>query len=305
MTNAPPTIAASMASPIPHPADHPSDAAYSYAVDSGRLLVAVSEGLADLLGYRSDEMIGRAAAEFIVREDREKCLELCEERRATSTRLHLLRKDGGTVSLTVKRFPVERRTGVVELHGVVLDDECAVVQLSSGDAAVAISDTLRVLSWNAAAEKLTGRAGREAVGRLCWEVVRASGEDGEPLCGADCAVAHNALSGAEVERRQIMLDASGGKRRVTMSTVTVELGERKLVLHSFPAAKTDGSAVELTRRQQEILGLLDQGLTTRQIAERLVLSTTTVRNHIQAILRALDCHSRLEALAEARRLGLL
>ena len=61
----------------------------------------------------------------------------------------------------------------------------------------------------------------------------------------------------------------------------------------------------LTPRQLEVLSYLADGLSTRQIAERLWLSRATVRNHVSAILAALDCHSRLEAVAQGRRLGLL
>jgi DNA-binding NarL/FixJ family response regulator len=61
----------------------------------------------------------------------------------------------------------------------------------------------------------------------------------------------------------------------------------------------------LTRRQRQILGLLAEGLDTAAIAARLWLSRSTVRNHVTAILQALDAHSRLEAVAHARQRGLL
>jgi DNA-binding NarL/FixJ family response regulator len=50
-----------------------------------------------------------------------------------------------------------------------------------------------------------------------------------------------------------------------------------------------------------VLRLLERGRSTAQIAEQLHLSIETVRNHIRAVLRALDAHSRLEAVAVARR----
>jgi two-component system NarL family response regulator len=56
----------------------------------------------------------------------------------------------------------------------------------------------------------------------------------------------------------------------------------------------------LTPRQSEVLRLLEHGRSTEQIAEQLHLSVETVRNHIRAVLRALDVHSRLEAVAVAR-----
>jgi DNA-binding NarL/FixJ family response regulator len=50
-----------------------------------------------------------------------------------------------------------------------------------------------------------------------------------------------------------------------------------------------------------VLRLLEHGRSTRQIAQQLHLSPETVRNHVRAVLRALGVHSRLEAVALARR----
>ena len=58
---------------------------------------------------------------------------------------------------------------------------------------------------------------------------------------------------------------------------------------------------DLTPRQAEVLRLLEQGRSTRQIADELHLTTETVRNHVRNVLRALGVHSRIEAVAAARR----
>jgi DNA-binding NarL/FixJ family response regulator len=60
---------------------------------------------------------------------------------------------------------------------------------------------------------------------------------------------------------------------------------------------------DLTPRQTEVLGLLERGLSTEQIARELQLSVETGRNHIRAVLRGLRVHSRLEAVAVARRVS--
>ncbi len=75
------------------------------------------------------------------------------------------------------------------------------------------------------------------------------------------------------------------------------------VARSRPERGPDPS--RLTRRQLEILRLVADGVSTGQIAGRLYLSRATVRNHVAAALRALGAHSRLEAVAVARRDGLI
>jgi len=62
---------------------------------------------------------------------------------------------------------------------------------------------------------------------------------------------------------------------------------------------------DLTPRQYEVLRLLARGCSTGQIAESLGLSRETVRNHIRAVLRALRVNSRIAALIEGRRRGLI
>jgi DNA-binding CsgD family transcriptional regulator len=61
----------------------------------------------------------------------------------------------------------------------------------------------------------------------------------------------------------------------------------------------------LSPRQREVLALLADGIQARDIGVRLGLSEATVRNHIRGVLRRLDCHSQLQAVARARELHLV
>jgi DNA-binding NarL/FixJ family response regulator len=61
----------------------------------------------------------------------------------------------------------------------------------------------------------------------------------------------------------------------------------------------------LSPRQRQVLTLLADGCGPGAIARRLGLSLPTVRNHVAAVLHRLDCHSQLEAVATARRRGLI
>jgi len=62
---------------------------------------------------------------------------------------------------------------------------------------------------------------------------------------------------------------------------------------------------ELTEREREVLGLVADGLSNAAIAERLVVSVHTVRNHVANLSAKLGAHSKLEALSIAVREGLL
>ena len=61
----------------------------------------------------------------------------------------------------------------------------------------------------------------------------------------------------------------------------------------------------LTEREREVLGLLSEGLTNAAIADRLVVSVHTVRNHVANLSAKLGARSKLEALSIAVREGLL
>jgi DNA-binding NarL/FixJ family response regulator len=82
-----------------------------------------------------------------------------------------------------------------------------------------------------------------------------------------------------------------------------ELGVRGVARGPRPSTRANPAA--LTAREVEVLRLLADGLRNAAIGERLFLSPRTVEHHVSAILAKLGVHSRGEAVAEARRLGLL
>lgn len=61
----------------------------------------------------------------------------------------------------------------------------------------------------------------------------------------------------------------------------------------------------LTHREQEILSLVAQGLSNREIAEQLCVSRYTVESHIKHIYRKLSVSKRTKAVSTARHLGIL
>lgn len=60
---------------------------------------------------------------------------------------------------------------------------------------------------------------------------------------------------------------------------------------------------ELTPREKEVLGLLSEGLSNKQIAQSLYLSVRTVHNHVASVFRKLGVASRIEATLLALNMG--
>lgn len=88
-------------------------------------------------------------------------------------------------------------------------------------------------------------------------------------------------------------------------TAAVEVGARPGRRVSAADADAHRLAGYLTNRERECLALIVEGHNSSAIAERLGVSVTTVRTHVQSVLTKLGVHSRLEAASFAVRHSLL
>jgi DNA-binding CsgD family transcriptional regulator len=183
-------------------------------------------------------------------------------------------------------------------------------ELRSGAAVFRTESDHRIRDWNPECERLTGVSAAEAEGRPCWEVIAGRDANGATVCHPGCSVARLAQEGWPVRCTDLHMRTRFGPKRITLSTIVIRNEAETMILHPLreSAEPASASSVErppcLTRRQREILYLLVEGIRVNQIAARLTLSETTVRNHIRAILRGLGVHSQLEAVARARALAL-
>jgi PAS domain S-box-containing protein len=196
---------------------------------------------------------------------------------------------------------------------------------TTADGGFAIDVEGRIVLWNQAAENLLGYTVREAVGRLCCDLLMGHDDNGNRLCCRGCHImdpvkmrdaVHNfdmrtrtkAGSTIWVNVSTLMVSSDGiGDmtvhllRDVTATREILALIRERL---STPAplvpAAPDGDGA-LTRRELEILRLISTGLSTKDAAEKLHVSPATVRNHVQNILGKFGAHSRLEAVAYATR----
>lgn len=81
---------------------------------------------------------------------------------------------------------------------------------------------------------------------------------------------------------------------------------KKLV--GLPKQKTVVAAKSydsLTPREQEIMGLLAEGMSTNQIADKLFISPKTAENHRYSIMRKLEIHGTIELVRYAAKIGLI
>ena len=161
-----------------------------------------------------------------------------------------------------------------------------------------VVDATGVIRWiNPAAERLLG----DVRGRQYTSVVAP-----EDRPGARERFAQKMLGTASASEVAGHLVSSSGKRvPVEVSAVSFKDGERVVgifgLIEERPEVTATAPHPDLTPRQVEVLRLLERGYSTKQIAAELHLSTETVRNHVRRLFRALGVHSRLEAVATARR----
>jgi len=79
----------------------------------------------------------------------------------------------------------------------------------------------------------------------------------------------------------------------------------RMMLHWLQEGPEADTPDHFTLREIEILRLVAEGLTNREVAERLCLSENTVKTYIQGLYQKLEVHNRIEAVMRATKWGLL
>jgi DNA-binding CsgD family transcriptional regulator len=156
------------------------------------------------------------------------------------------------------------------------------------------------IRWlNAAARRLVG----EAVGLPFTAVVGMGEAEARSIFG------RNLVRPGPHDRSVTLMRANKTSERVDLSSVPLGDGHQAVGMFGLAILRTQRTRAarvgRLTPRQYQVLDLLADGVSTDAIAAQLVLSPQTVRNHVREILRRLDARTRLEAVANARRAGLV
>ncbi|MDP9300036.1 MAG: response regulator transcription factor, partial [Actinomycetota bacterium] len=114
-----------------------------------------------------------------------------------------------------------------------------------------------------------------------------------------------------------LLERSRGVERLSTALRSLSAGEsafepgqeraalRQLGRMARQAREVSAVASTITAREREVLGLISEGLSTRQVASRLNLSSKTVETHIGKLYRKLGARTRVQALSRAVELGLI
>ena len=198
----------------------------------------------------------------------------------------------------------------------------------SGDAAFAVDRRGVIVSWNTEAEKLFNQEAGAVLGRCCWKVMAGQDLYGNRYCCPRCPLMQMASDHESVHSFPVLFRTSAnGWKKFSLHCLTVfggngdelllhicnsadenpEYSDNKFSDHNHgtgrPSANKHRGA--LTNREHEVLALLANGKTTREIASLMCISPATVRNHIQRTLYKLHVHTRLEAVVTAHHLDLV
>ena len=216
-------------------------------------------------------------------------------------------------------------------------------QLShTGDGVFGVDRKRRIVLWNRAARSLLGYRAEEVLGRYCYEVIQGCDGDGAQICGMGCPhfarakklrwASHQQLRTRTKSEQDVCIDMSTvavlsprsqltnlihifrkttETDRLTRHDATEVAGKSPQMFPPLansitpPVYMAKLETVPTSRRERAVLHHLAEGMATREIAAHLCISPTTVRNHVQSILRKLQVHSRLEAIVWAFHRGWL
>jgi DNA-binding CsgD family transcriptional regulator len=194
-----------------------------------------------------------------------------------------------------------------------------------------------VMFWNRAAERLFGRLSNQALGRRCYDLIGGRDVFGNRFCYENCPVLSMTRRGESIRAFEMAVQCASGPESVGVTVIRVpgagpeqatlvhlmqpidqqgrlaraleQLAAREQAPSPAPVEPVTHGAVAhakappLTEREREILRLVASGLQNKEIADKLGLSTATVRNHIHNLLEKLGVHSKLEAVSLAFRQG--
>jgi PAS domain S-box-containing protein len=217
----------------------------------------------------------------------------------------------------------------------MLERDLAELLEGTTDAAFAVDLQGEIRTWNKAAEKLFGHAASYAIGKQCAKIVSGRSGTDTPICRESCDILECVQNGREITNYDMQIKTSSGQLvwvNVSMLVATNGRMERRLAVHLMRDIKVRKKTEQLTNeilrmarnlvngkeepdalppispltsQERNLLRLLASGKTAAEITAELGISSPTLRNHLSHINQKLHTKSRIEAVVQALKRGLI
>lgn len=195
------------------------------------------------------------------------------------------------------------------------------------DAAFAVDPRGVIVLWNSSAERMFDYSATQALGQRCWELLRGKDTYDNQYCCKFCPLREMAFhhepvnefhasfkSGSTVRKQYAIncltiFDAHGDNQLLHICRPDMETSEvgddvaTNIPSTNIPPVNSPG--VALSQRETEVLKLLADGESTRNIAAIMDIKTSTVRIHIGHVMVKLKVHKRRDAVRKGRQLDLI
>lgn len=218
---------------------------------------------------------------------------------------------------------------------MMLERQLAELLEGTADAAFAVNLQGEVRTWNKAAEKLFGHSASFAVGKPCAPLVGGRIANRTTVCCKSCDVLECARTGKEISNYDMEIRTRSGPPvwvNVSLLIASNDLMQQRLAVHfmrdirerkraenltgkvlrmarNLVSGTEESDALPpistLTAQETKILRLLASGKTTMEVTAELQISMRTLRNHIYHVNQKLHTTSRIEAVMQALRRGLI
>ncbi len=194
------------------------------------------------------------------------------------------------------------RQGVRALLTAAADDIEVVGEAATGREAIEQADELDpdVVLLDIRMPVMDGVKAAERLAAQCKVMMLTYSDDEPMVAGAIRAGAHGYLVHGRFEPDELtraVRDLAAGKRIVSPSVAPVIFDLIARGEQGGSGPRRDSGPDALTEREREVMGFIGRGRSNRDIAEELVISEKTVKNHIRAIYDKLGVANRAEAMA--------
>lgn len=189
-----------------------------FTVDKNMIITTYNRAAEEMTGYSHEEAIGRPCHEIF---RTEVCLNDCplkealkEGKSVVSREVYILDKQGARTPISVSASVLQDSEGNV-IGGVEtirnLKDFSTILD-SVADGVFTVDDQMVILSFNRAAEEITGYSHDEAIGMHCYKVFRSE------ACTVACPVKEAMETGASVLNREVdIIDRNNNKKPISVS----------------------------------------------------------------------------------------